>query len=161
MRHRLTETGQGLVEAALVMPIFLFLLLAVMQLGWMSLCTSELDGSIAQMQRSAQVAATAEEAVETIVDNSTVLSAERLVVSDYSVSTDSRSSAGNAAPSVRDENSGKGYESSRNDAHRVQVRCTVTYDAGLLMPAPALSGLTTISRSVDFTDTLSREFEVR
>ena len=143
------------------MPVFLFLLFSVVQLGWMSLCTSELDGAIAQMQRSAQVADTADAAAEVIVDNSTVLSPERLVVSDYSVSADSRSSAQNAAPSVRDENSGKGYESSRNDAHRVQVRCTVTYDAGLLVPAPALSGLTTISRSVDFTDTLSREFEVR
>ncbi len=161
MRRFRSERGQGIVEAATMVPLCLLMLFAVFQMGWMALCTSELDSGISHMQQAAQSADDADAAKELILQNSTVLNPERLTVAEFSTSDLDRSNTSRATPQSTSGNSGQGWATSRNDAKRTNVKCKVSYDCGMLFPVPGLSGLAKVTRDVDYSEIASREFEVR
>lgn len=162
MRRWVTrESGQGIVEAAAMVPLCLLMLFAMFQMGWMALCTSELDAGISHMQQAAGSVRDAATAKDLVLQNSTVLNAERLTVDGFTASEQDRSNTSRDVPQQTPGNSGRGWAASRNDARRTHVTCQVTYDCGLVFPVPGLSGLAKVTRSVDYSEVDSREFEVR
>lgn len=158
--RRHSELAQGVVEAAVMVPICIFAIFAIMQVGWIAMCSAQLDSGIAHMQQDELVTSDAA-AASKILEATSSLSPERLSVSGYALSNDDRSSMSRAIPRTGTDNSGSGYDASRNDVARYRVTCDVSYDAGLLFPIPGIEKVTTVKRTVDFTKVESRHFEVR
>lgn len=150
------ERGQGLVESAIALPVFLFLVLIIVQVGWIGFCAAEVDTGIAHLQREAGSSATIDEAAakQCILDNSLILDPKRLSVVDYEISFDNR------AADVQGD-ADEGYLSTRRKTTRAHVKCIVRYDAGLLAGTLGNGGPATVSRDVDFTEVCATEFEVR
>lgn len=151
------ERGQGLVESAIALPIFLLLVFMTVQIGWVAFCTAEVDSGIAHLQRAAGTTETIDEvaAKQCILDNSIILDAERMQIQDYEISYDNRASDMQGDPET------DGYLAARRKTTRAHIKCTVIYDAGLLVGTLGNGGPTTVSRDVDFTEVCSSEFEVR
>lgn len=149
------EKGQGLAEAAVALPLAVLMIFAVIQTGWIAFASSDLDAGIAHMEARAangegadDVAAWAESA---ILENTTVITADRLVVKD------AEKSAGLSDHGVATDVGG-GFKRARHDVERTTIRCTVEYDANIGLPS--MGDMTKITRPVEVTVTTSQELEV-